>query len=191
VGVVLAVFGILAPPWIAQRLQTPTCQDPGDLVLARPDSVFGNYKPPETFANRGHVDYLPLNVVDGSTSTAWVEGETGLGLGAKLTIRFRSDTDVRLICVVDGYTESWDLYKRNSRVRLLEVTSDRGSRTALLADAGSPDRPAVYQQVNTETGPTARITLTIMSAYAAQRDTSSTLSYSDTSISEVEVWAAS
>jgi len=190
VGLVLAVFGILAPPWIARRLQMPTCQDPGDLVLVTPTTVGGGSKPPDTFQNRGAVSYWPANLVDDNTSTAWVEGEPGLGLGAQLTLHFDPDADVRLVCIVDGYAESWDLYKRNSRVRLLKVDSDQGTRTALLADAGSPDRPAVYQQLNTEAGPTSRLTLTIVSAYAAQRDSALTTAYPDTSISEVEVWAA-
>ena len=189
VGVVLAVFGVLAPPWIAKRLQTATCQDPGDLVLAAPTSADGRAKPPDSFPTKGEVSYPAGNVVDGNTSTAWVEGETGLGLGAQLSLALDPDTDVRLVCIVDGYAESWDLYKRNSRVRLLRVATDQGTRTALLADAGTPDRPAVYQPLNTATGSTSRITLTIVSAYAAQRDAASATAYADTSISEVEVWA--
>ena len=189
-GLVLAVFGVLAPSWIAKRLQTPTCQDPGDLVLVTPTKVGGDSKPPDTFQNKGAVSYWPTNVVDGNTSTAWVEGETGLGLGAQLALEFHPNADVRLVCIVDGYAESWDLYKRNSRVRLLKVDSDQGPRTALLADAGSPDRPAVYQQLNIEIGPTSHITLTVVSAYAAQRDSALITAYPDTSISEVEIWAA-
>jgi hypothetical protein len=190
VGLVLALFGILAPPWIAKRLQTPTCQDPGDLVLVTPTNVDGSSKPPDNFQNKGAVTYGPTNLVDGNTSTAWVEGMTGLGLGAQLTVELDPNADVRLVCIVDGYAESWDLYKRNSRARLLRVDSDQGTRTALLVDAGSPDRPAVYQQLNTAMGPTTHLTLTIVSAYAAQRDSVSTTAYPDTSISEVEVWAA-
>jgi hypothetical protein len=130
------------------------------------------------------------NLIDGNTSTAWVEGRQGLGLGSNITLRFQPAVDVRLVCLVDGYAESWDLYKRNSRARLLTVETQQGTRAALLSDAGSPDRPAVYQPVNIAPGMTSYLTLTIKGAYAAQRDGTATLAYSDTSISEVEVWAA-
>jgi len=188
VGGALALFGILAPPWIADRLQKPTCQDPRELTQATPRSVDGGSKKADTFVNKGPVNYAATNLVDGNTSTAWVEGEDGLGLGAQVTIRFDPRVDVRLICIVDGYAESWDLYKRNSRVRQLSVSTEQGTRSALLADAGSPDRPAVYQQVNSEPGVTSYVDLKITSAYAAQRDTAVTLAYPDTSISEVEIW---
>jgi uncharacterized protein YchJ len=91
---------------------------------------------------------------------------------------------------VDSYAESWDLYKRNSRARLLTVDTRQGTRAALLRDAGSPEQPAVYQPVNIARWRTTYLTLTIKSAYAAQRDTTAAVAYSDTSISEVEVWTA-
>jgi hypothetical protein len=186
----LAVFGIFAPPWIAERLQAPTCEDPRDLRLATPDQVEGQSKPADNFPKKGIVAYGVANLVDGNTSTAWVEDRQGLGLGSPFTLHFQSPVDVRLVCLVDGYAESWDLYKRNSRARLLTVDTQQGTRAALLRDAGSPDQPAVYQRVNVAPGMTPYLTLTIKGAYAAQRDTTATLAYSDTSISEVEVWTA-
>ena len=134
--------------------------------------------------------YGVANLIDGNTSTAWVEREEELGLGSQFTLRFQSPVDVRLLCVVNGYAESWDLYKRNSRIRLLTIDTQQGTRAALLSDAGSPDRPAVYQPADVPPGKTTYLTMTIKGAYAAQRDTTTALAYADTSISEVEIWTA-
>lgn len=191
IGIVLALFGVFAPSVIAKRLQPPTCSDPRGLVQVALDEeeADGTAKPPDDFPIRGKVEYEAKNLVDGNTSTAWVEGKPGLGLGSSVTLPFEKPADVRLVCVVNGYAESWDLYKRNSRARVLEVTTSEGERFAMLSDAGSPDRPAVYQEVDCPDGRTSQLTLTLRSAYAAQRDGSRTRAYPDTSISEVEVWA--
>ncbi len=138
IGAILAVFGIFAPPWIADRLKAPTCDDPRDLRLATPDQVEGESKPSDNFPRKGIIAYGVANLIDGNTSTAWVENKPGLGLGSQFTLRFKSTVDVRLVCLVDGYAESWDLYKRNSRARLLTVDTRQGTRAALLRDAGSP-----------------------------------------------------
>ena len=117
-----------------------------------------------------------------------MEGKPGLGLGANVDLHFAHPVDPRLVCVVNGYAQSWDLYKRNSRARLLFLDTSQGQLSAMLADAGTPDRPAVYQEVSCPTGSTSHIKMTLRSAYAAQQDTARTKSYADTSISEVEVW---
>ncbi len=190
IGLVLAGFGLLAPGWVAARLQPPTCQDPKDLVRAAPVSATGIPKAPDDFAIKGHTTYEASNLIDGNTSTAWVEGEPGLGLGSQFGLDFSGKVDVQLVCVVNGYAESWDLYRRNSRARLVDIVTDQGRRSSLLADAATPDRPAVYQAANSPQGPTQEITFTLVSAYAAQRDPPTAPAYPDTSVSEVEVWVA-
>ncbi|GAA3526524.1 hypothetical protein AFL01nite_04770 [Aeromicrobium flavum] len=187
-GIVLTVFGFLAPGWLESRLRAPTCDDPRGLVQVDPKGAEGRALPGETFPIRGKVTYEPENLIDGNTSTAWAENEDDLGDGASVSLSFAKPEDLQLVCVVSGYAESWALYKRNSRPRLLEVTTEQGRRVAMLADAGSPDRPAVYQEVAAPDGRTSKITLTIRSAYAAQKDDSRTRAYLDTSISEVETW---
>jgi hypothetical protein len=47
---------------------------------------------------------------------------------------------------------------------ILTVDTQQGTRAALLRDAGSPDRPAVYQPVNVAPGMTTYLTLTIKGA---------------------------
>jgi hypothetical protein len=109
-----------------------------------------------------------------------------------VTLTLRRPSNVQLICLVDGYAESWPLYEKNSRVRLLQVHTDAGTRASLLRDAGSPEHPAVYQQLNAPKGKTSTVTLTILSAYSAQLDVATgPRGYADTSISEIEVWSSS
>jgi hypothetical protein len=189
IGIVLAIFGFLAPSWIARHFQPPTCSNPRGLEQVTPTRVSGAEKPADRFPIRGLVTYRVRNLVDGNTSTAWVEDKPGLGLGSYVDLRFDRPVDLRLVCVVNGYAQSWDLYKRNSRARLLSVVTDRGHRSAMLDDAGSPDRPASYQQISSPSGWTSHLKLEVESAYAAQQDTSRTKAYPDTSLSEVEVWA--
>jgi hypothetical protein len=188
IGLVLAAFGLLAPGWIARHFQPPTCTNPRGLVQVTPEGVSGTAKPSDHFPIKGLVTYQAGNLVDGNTSTAWVEDKPGLGLGSDVNLRFDRSVDLRLVCVVNGYSQSWDLYKRNSRARLLGVSTDQGRASAMLTDAGSPDRPAVYQQISCPTGATSHLKMSLESAYAAQQDTSRIKAYPDTSISEVEVW---
>ena len=190
IGIVLATFGFLAPGWIARHFQPPTCGNPRGLVQVTPERVSGNAKPADRFPIKGLVTYQPSNLVDGNTSTAWVEDRKGLGLGSEVDLHFDHSVDLRLVCVVNGYSQSWDLYKRNSRARLISVETSQGHTSAMLTDAGSPERPAVYQAISSPTGSTPHIKMTLESAYAAQQDTSRTKAYPDTSISEVEIWAS-
>lgn len=187
-GVILALFGIALAPRIAERLQKPTCDNPRGLTALEAVTAHGDSLPPDTFPNKGYVNYSPSNLVDGNSSTAWVEGLPGLGVGASVRLEFGRVYDVRLVCVVNGYAESWDLYSKNSRVRQLEVQTEQGVRISLLRDTGSRDRPAEYQALNIAAGPTRHLEMTLRSAYAAQAPASATSGYADTSLSEVEVW---
>jgi hypothetical protein len=187
-GVVVAALAIVVAPSVAERLEKPTCDDPRNLVLQTGLRAIGQSKPAETFPHKGLVRYDAKNLVDGKSSSAWVEGKPGLGLGSSVRVDLQRPSNVQLICVVNGYAESWALYEKNSRVRLLEVRSQRGTRTSLLLDEGSPDHPAVYQQLNLTLGTTSYVELTIRSAYSAQLDNGVNQGYADTSISEVEIW---
>lgn len=91
------------------------------------------------------------------------------------------------MCVVNGYGKSWERYGLNSRVRLAEVTVDNGDVDVMLVDAGTPDRPALFQSIAPPTGATTRLTLTIRSAYAAQ-SAGGKAGYADTCLSEIEFW---
>ncbi len=190
IGFFVSAFGVVAAPLIAHRLETPSCDDPLDLVQQQGLRAEGDAKTADSFPRKGTVAYGPDHLVDGNSSTAWVEGEDGLGIGAEVRVTLPEESAVQMVCLVDGYAESWELYQRNSRVRLMTAGTAQGERTSLLRDLGSTEHPAVYQQVNIATGRTSEITFTIRSAYAAQAPDPSAQTFADTSISEVEIWVS-
>lgn len=186
-GVVTSlVLLVVTPPvasMVSARLRQPTCSNPLGLRLLTGVKADGEHLVDATGA------YPPSNVVDGNTSTTWADGRDGLGLGSVMTFELRDEADLRLVCIVNGYAKSWDLYRRNSRVRLAVVGTDQGKVDWVLDDSGTTDRPAVYQAFRPVPGRTETVTLTVRSAYAAQAEAGKN-SYADTCISEVEFWAA-
>lgn len=189
-GTSLAVFGIVFAPRIADSVRRPTCDDPLGLVALSNSDITpsGDSLAPTSYPHKGLVTYGVENLIDGNSSTAWTEGLDGLGIGSTVHLALRRTFDVRLICVVNGYGESWRLYSINARVRRLATSTQRGHSESILLDAATPNTPAIYQPVQVPRGDTNVIDLTINSAYAAQERNPATSGYSDTSLSEVEVW---
>jgi hypothetical protein len=180
--------GVLEPsPSPRTGTAAPTCQQPEGLRRLKGVRAFGRAKPAESYPGAGHVSYAAKNLVDGDTSTAWVEGAPGLGIGSTVRLTFPRTVDVRLGCIVNGYGKSWDVYRRNARVRDLDVVSDAGRESTVLVDAGSADAPAVFQELRVPFGAVDRVDLVIGSAYAAQQ-VAGKPAYADTCISELEFW---
>lgn len=185
------VFGLIAAvlitPTIQGMLTSPSCDDPGDLrLVARSEmkATATGFNPDEQLAS-----YEPTRAIDGDSSTAWVEGrpdsdDRKYGEGEALTITFKP-RDVKLVCIINGYTKTPATYLHNARVRQLTVATDRG-----ITDSVLPEKTleffAGYQAVAVAPGLTASITLTIGTARAGQDSTQE----ADTAISEVEVWAS-
>ena len=182
-GLLLLMLSPFVAGKVAERLREPSCSDPRGLTPVVPSSVQGDY-----LSNRTG-DYPPTNLIDGNTSTVWSEGDEGLGLGSSVTFSFSAAPELRLVCIVNGHGKSWDLYQRNSRVRLASLARGTASPVeVMLQDAGTPERPAVFQGVSPPSGAAESITITVRSAYAAQV-TENQSSYADTCLSEVEFWA--
>jgi len=186
-----AIAGVIAPVVVvvlvaafAGQLQSwfrePTCDDPKDLVLLTPASV-------EASGGEAYADaqgtYPASNAMDTNSGTAWVEGVDGYGTGEWLRFRFADIADVQMLCVVNGYAQSARRYAENGRVRQVELSTDQGTRVAVLSDLPL-DEVATFQRLHPPEGPTTTVTLTI-------RSTSSmggSEVYEDTAISEVEFW---
>ncbi len=186
-GVITSLLLVILTPFVAgqvaARLQEPSCSNPRGLSPIVPSAAQGDF-----LSNRTG-SYPPANLIDGNTSTVWSEGKDGAGLGSSISFAFKGTPDLRLLCIVNGHGKSWDLYQRNSRVRLASISdSSRSSIDVMLADAGTPDRPAIFQGVSPPFGETSAITVTIKSAYAAQVS-GNRPSYADTCLSEIEFWA--
>jgi hypothetical protein len=128
--------------------------------------------------NSGDITYDPANTVDGDAQTAWSEGRPGPGVGETLTYRFTRPINLRRIVVLNGYAKSNELFERNARVRVANIETGQGVRTANLRDTKSP------QRLTFASGRTNFVKLTIERVYPGTR-------YADTLISEVEFYAQS
>lgn len=127
-------------------------------------------------ASQGSNAYGPRNLGDGRASTAWVEGRGGQGVGEWITVAFGGARDVAGIDIRNGYGKSVDIFRKNSRVRELEIRFSNGSSVVeTLAD--SPD----WQYVDlSPSGPVDWVQMRILSVYPGQK-------YQDTAISELKV----
>ena len=134
--------------------------------------------------------YAPENLLDGNFSTAWVEGEAGVGTGTTITIKLEQPTLVYGLKFFNGYQKSKDLFAKNGRVK--HVTISNGDN--ILADSdiyydkpydmdtdfAEYDRP--YNLISFQQ-PTVvdEIVITIQDACAGDK-------YEDTAISEVLIY---
>ena len=119
--------------------------------------------------------YVAHNAIDGSTSTAWVEGVEGDGIGESISITFdNNENEIDAICVRNGYEKSEDIFYKNNRIKEASVEFEDGSIEYFeLMDHG-------YDQIVFFDSPHwgNSIVLTIESVYPGSR-------YSDTCVSEI------
>lgn len=134
--------------------------------------------------------YKPENLLDGNFSTAWVEGEAGVGTGTTITIKLEQPTLVYGLKLYNGYQKSKDLFVQNGRVKHVTMSN----RDNILADTdvyydkpyemdtdfAEYDRP--YNLISFQQ-PTVvdEIVITIQDACAGDK-------YEDTAISEVLIY---
>lgn len=172
-------------PGISDRFKKASCADPRGLNRAdQPTKVEAtSHLPPQ-----GAVSYVPNNLVDGDTGTAWVEGVSGLGIGEKITFMWTARQDIRLVCVVNGYGKSWTGYTANARLRLADVlTNDEDAEESALSEQ-SENSFAEFQELGAPQGKTAAITIEIVAVRAGRDDSKEVRRASDTAISEIEFW---
>jgi hypothetical protein len=209
------VVGTLMTARLTEAMAPPTCSDTKDLVRLTPKRTTATSAHPTERDSHGRLlNYAPERVLDGDTATGWAEGVPGLGKGQALTFDFAPQVSPRLLCIVNGYAQSWALYTKNARVRTLAVLtparpqssqpSDRlmpaptsvttattteaaATRFATLSDAGTPDHVAVFQPVTLDLPATDRLELRIESVYSGTQ----VGRVDDTSLSEIEFWGPS
>lgn len=180
-GVVVVILVAMMSGWLQEQFREPTCDDPKDLVLVTPSGVTARHD--RAYADAEGV-YPASNAMDTNSGTAWVEGQPGYGVDEWLRFTFDDRPDIQMICVVNGYAQTAERYELNGRVRQFEVTTDAGSKTAVLADLPL-DEVSTFQRLRLPQGRTETVRLTI-------RSTSSmggSRAIADTAISEVEFWA--
>ena len=72
-----------------------------------------------TLSSQGNSNYRVENMGDLDTSTAWVEGSVGYGIGESFMVKLRSYE--RFIQIFNGYQKSKKLWEQNSRVKTFKV----------------------------------------------------------------------
>ncbi|WP_437184179.1 hypothetical protein [Subtercola boreus] len=98
------------------------------------------------------------------------------------------DTDVRLICVLNGYAKGAD-YEMNASVQVVTVATDRGHRDATLPPLDAANA-FTYQPLAFAPGTTRTITLTVLVVDPPAHPDPAEGPVSAT-MSEVEVWTSS
>jgi hypothetical protein len=186
--VVAGIVLYLASPLLQDLITQPSCDSPGNLRLVKVESASSEDEVLKENVGGELVVHEPRRAVDGDTSTAWVEGVTKednpYGVGSSIKLTLPDDTDIAMICVVNGYAKSSDTFLENARVRQWTVTTDAGSRVSVLADKPT-DRFTQYQSLDLLEGRTSTLSLRIESIRAG----SGAVLYTDTALSEIEVWA--
>jgi len=188
-GLLAAALGPILADRLAEATREPTCSDPRELSRALPvNSRASSALPDETTKDGRELHYGAPSASDGDTGTAWVEGASGLGQGEWIEFEFSPGVEITLICIVNGYALTWDLYQQNSRIRGLQVSNDTNLKTvAALGDVASSEHTAVFQDVPLDQFPSSQtLRLTITSVYAA----SGRQRFDDTSLSEIEFWSS-
>jgi len=120
--------------------------------------------------------YHPRNLADGRSSTAWVEGRSGQGVGEWILVVFDGERWVSALEIRNGYGKNADIYTKNSRLKDVEIVVSSGeSRTVRLDDrSGSQSIDLSFA------GSVEWLQMRILSVYPGSK-------YSDTAVSELSV----
>ena len=109
--------------------------------------------------------YNPVNLTDGRLDTAWVEGKPGDGIGEWIVIVPAAGKRVRGFEILNGYHKNSDIFRKNNRVKALEVILPNGHReTITLADQAGPQRFTFSSALSAEW-----VQLRIQSAYSGTK----------------------
>lgn len=127
-------------------------------------------------SSQGKNSYRTGNLIDDNRATAWVEGKKGDGIGEWLVIDFGVATTADAIELRNGYTKNDDIYRKNNRVRDIEIVTSVGQRRRFsLSDTGA------YQRIDLSGFDEMEwLQLRILSVYPGSK-------YSDTAISELRI----
>lgn len=119
--------------------------------------------------------YDPRQLFDGRLDFGWSEGANGNGAGESLTFAFDKPRAIDGIYIANGYQRSEDHFKKNGRVKTVEVYADgKLVQTITLKDSMGYQFVALDAPIKAKT-----VVLKIVSVYPGSR-------YSDTVISELK-----
>ena len=125
-----------------------------------------------------HVTHNANRIFDGDTSTAWVEGGEGTGIGDSITLTFDNKYCIEEFTINAGYQKTHDLYLKNSRPKEIQLTfTDGTSETHVLEDVDKAQSVKLNGPVMTD-----EVVITINSIYPGTK-------YEDTAIAEIDFTA--
>ncbi len=129
-----------------------------------------------SYLSEKNIKHVPDRIMDGDTTTAWVEGVEGNGEGESLTFTFGDLYAVSDIKIWNGYQKSEDLYYKNARPAELELEFSDGSTERISLQ----DMASGFQEFALERHVTSYVKVKIVSTYDGSK-------YEDTVISEIEL----
>lgn len=129
-----------------------------------------------SYLSEKNIKHVPDLIMDGDTTTAWVEGGDGNGEGESITFTFGDLYAVSDIKIWNGYQKSEDLYYKNARPAELELEFSDGSTERISLQ----DTSSGFQEFALERHVTSYVKVKIISTYEGSK-------YEDTVISEIEL----
>ncbi len=129
-----------------------------------------------SYLSEKNIEHVPDLIMDGDTTTAWVEGVDGNGEGESITFTFGDLYAVSDIKIWNGYQKSEDLYYKNARPAEIELEFSDGSTERISLQ----DTSSGFQEFALERHVTSYVKVKIISTYEGSK-------YEDTVISEIEL----
>lgn len=129
-----------------------------------------------SYLSEKNIKHMPDLIMDGDTTTAWVEGVDDNGEGESITFTFGDLYAVSDIKIWNGYQKSEDLYYKNARPAELELEFSDGSTERISLQ----DTSSGFQEFALERHVTSYVKVKIISTYEGSK-------YEDTVISEIEL----
>lgn len=129
-----------------------------------------------SYLSEKNIKHVPDLIMDGDTTTAWVEGVDDNGEGESITFTFGDLYAVSDIKIWNGYQKSEDLYYKNARPAELELEFSDGSTERISLQ----DTSSGFQEFALERHVTSYVKVKIISTYEESK-------YEDTVISEIEL----
>jgi hypothetical protein len=161
-------------PYLVEQFAQPSCDKPTGLTLLEPAGIdvrASSTADPASyeFARNEPADFwAAAKLLDGNTGSVWAPAADQT-IGAVLEFTFTEQTDIQLICVVNGVPANTATYDRAGKLRAAQVGTD------VTADADDPVSPLIVQSFQNmqnrqplefESGPTNSVTLTVRSVYS-------------------------
>lgn len=111
--------------------------------------------------------YSAANLMDDDTTTAWIEGKDGIGVGEYVTFCITPGTLVYGFYVIPGYTKSEDLFQKNGVPTKISVSdgtlTEEIDISGFVPDFSDPRKSALYIDLDKPMGALgSNITVTML-----------------------------